>query len=708
MSASEPTSQLADFGRSLTGMALPLGIVMLVAMMVLPLPVFLLDIFFTLNIFIALLILMVALHTYRPVDFSSFPSLLLLATVFRLALNVASTRIVLSEGHNGTGAAGQVIEAFGAFVIAGNFVVGIFVFAILVIINLVVITKGAGRVSEVSARFTLDAMPGKQMAIDADLNAGVLTAEEATIRREDIGREADFHGAMDGASKFVKGDAVAGILILAINVIGGLAIGMLQHDLSVGEASELYILLSIGDGLVAQIPSLLLSIATAIIVTRVSSSQDMAEHIKGEVSMSRSWFPVAGVLALISSVPGMPTILFGSAALAAGAAAYFFRQQEKNGPPQGEEEPKEVVSDSDSDILKVADVTDLSAVTLLLSYPLLSMIDNDDGGPLARRIITVRKEVSQSLGFVLPSIRIRDDLGLEANEYRIKIGQTVVAEDKIYPDRKLALPSGTSLIKVKGIDVKEPSFGIDATWIPPEREAEAEAHEYVIIEPETVLATHLSQILYKHASELIGQDDVQELLDNLSKVMPQLVQSVVPKLMPLHTLTAVLRQILRERIPVSDMRRILEMISEMASKNMGITETAEALRPHLVGLLIQQTTPLNAPLPVVTLVSSFEHLLINSAKQSEGDQLLLDSKLAEQMVQSLVQINEEQTEAGKKPFLVVSPQIRRKLSAFLRQHVADFPVLSFTELPDGRKVDVVATVSGELEVKEEAELQPQR
>jgi flagellar biosynthesis protein FlhA len=689
-------------------MALPLGIVMLVAMMVLPLPVFLLDIFFTLNIFIALLILMVALHTYRPVDFSSFPSLLLLATVFRLALNVASTRIVLSEGHNGTGAAGQVIEAFGAFVIAGNFVVGIFVFAILVIINLVVITKGAGRVSEVSARFTLDAMPGKQMAIDADLNAGVLTAEEATIRREDIGREADFHGAMDGASKFVKGDAVAGILILAINVIGGLAIGMLQHDLSVGEASELYILLSIGDGLVAQIPSLLLSIATAIIVTRVSSSQDMAEHIKGEVSMSRSWFPVAGVLALISSVPGMPTILFGSAALAAGAAAYFFRQQEKNGPPQGVEEPKEVVSDSDTDILKVADVTDLSAVTLLLSYPLLSMIDNDDGGPLARRIITVRKEVSQSLGFVLPSIRIRDDLGLEANEYRIKIGQTVVAEDKIYPDRKLALPSGTSLIKVKGIDVKEPSFGIDATWIPPEREAEAEAHEYVIIEPETVLATHLSQILYKHASELIGQDDVQELLDNLSKVMPQLVQSVVPKLMPLHTLTAVLRQILRERIPVSDMRRILEMISEMASKNMGITETAEALRPHLVGLLIQQSTPLNAPLPVVTLVSSFEHLLISSAKQSDGDQLLLDSKLAEQMVQSLVRINEEQTEAGKKPFLVVSPQIRRKLSAFLRQHVADFPVLSFTELPDGRKVDVVATVSGELEVKAEEELQPQQ
>jgi flagellar biosynthesis protein FlhA len=604
---------------------------------------------------------------------------------------------VLSEGHTGTSAAGQVIEAFGAFVIAGNFVVGIFVFAILVIINLVVITKGAGRVSEVSARFTLDAMPGKQMAIDADLNAGVLTAEEATKRREDVAREAEFHGAMDGASKFVKGDAVAGILILAINVIGGLAIGILQHDLSLAEASQLYVLLSIGDGLVAQIPSLLLSIATAIIVTRVSSSQDMAEHIKSEVGMSRAWFPVAGVLGLIGLVPGMPTVLFGGMALAAGAAGYAFYKQETNGSVEKLEDKPKTAENSDPNSLTVTDVADLSPVTLLLSYPLLSLIDNDNGGPLARRITTVRKEVSQALGFVLPGVRVRDDLGMEANEYRIKVGQIVVAEDKIYPDRKLALPSGTSRIKLKGIEVKEPTFGIDATWILPELEFEAEVNEYIIIAPETVLATHLSQILYKHAADLIGQDDVQELLDNLSKVVPQLVQSVVPKLMPLHNLTAVLRQILRERIPISDLRRILELLSEMASKNMGVSETAEALRPHLVGLLIQQTTPLNAPLPVIILDSNFEHLLINSAKQSEGDQLLLDSSLAERMVQSLVRINEEQTEAGKKPFLVVSPKVRSKLSAFLRQHLADFPVLSFTELPDGRKVEVIATVSGEAE-----------
>ncbi|WP_095533028.1 flagellar biosynthesis protein FlhA [Planktotalea arctica] len=700
MSMSEPMSRGTGISGVVTGMALPFGILMLVAMMVLPLPAFLLDVFFTLNILMSLLVLMVALHTFRPLDFSSFPSLLLVATILRLALNVASTRIVLSSGHTGTEAAGKVIEAFGAFVIAGNFVVGIFVFIILVIINLVVITKGAGRVSEVSARFTLDAMPGKQMAIDSDLNAGVLTAEEATLRREDVAREADFHGAMDGASKFVKGDAVAGILILAINLIGGLAIGTLQHDLSIGEAAELYVLLSIGDGLVAQIPSLLLSIATAIIVTRVSSRQDMAQHIKGEISMSRAWFPVAGVLGLLGLVPGMPTALFVGMAAAAGGAGYVFRQAElreesgiqNDAPP--EEEP------SDPDTLKVTDVADLSAITLLLSYPLLTMVDAEDGGPLARRVTSVRKEVSQALGFVLPGVRLRDDLALPANDYRIKIGQTVVAENKIYPEHKLAIPSGTSRIKMVGIDVKDPSFGIDATWITPEREIEAEANDYVIIEPETVLATHLSQILYKHASELIGQDDVQELLDNLTGVAPQLVQSVVPKLLPLHSLTAVLRTILRERIPISDMRLILELLSEMASRNLSVAETAEALRPHLVALLIQQTAPLNDALPVVTLESSFEHLLINSAKQSEGEQLLLDGSLAERLVHSLVNINEEQSEAGKKPFLVVSPQIRRKLSTFLRQHVADFPVLSFTELPDGRKVEVVATVSGEAPISD--------
>ncbi|MDB3927829.1 flagellar biosynthesis protein FlhA [Paracoccaceae bacterium] len=696
--------QLRTLQSALGGMVLPLGILMLVAMMVLPLPIMLLDIFFTFNILISLLILMIALHTYRPLDFSSFPSLLLVATVLRLALNVASTRIVLSEGHNGTGAAGKVIEAFGAFVIGGNFVVGIFVFIILVIINLVVITKGAGRVSEVSARFTLDAMPGKQMAIDADLNAGILTPEEATAKRDDVGREADFHGAMDGASKFVKGDAIAGVLILAINVIGGLAIGLTQHDLPLDIAAENYVILSVGDGLVAQIPSLLLSIATAIIVTRVSSSQDMAQHIASEVSLSRAWFPVAGVLALIGMVPGMPNLLFllvAFIALGIGFACLISEREELTeaaggAVAGGDPALGQMIDDDEKDpnSLDVTDVADLAAISVLLSYPLLNLVDDDSGGPLVRRITAIRKEVSQGLGFVVPSVRVRDDLALGPNLYRIKIGQTVVAEDIIYPDRKLAIPSDSSNVKIDGLDVKEPSFGIDATWIYQDRQAEAEAQGYVVIEPEAVLATHLSQVLYKHAGELIGQDEVQELLDNLAKTAPSLVQSVVPKLMPLHNITAIVRNLLKERIPISDMRRILEVLSEMAGRNLGVAELSEALRPYLVELLIQQSVPLSQPIPVITIDSDFEHLLINTARQSDSEQLMLDGALAQRLVKSLTTTNEEQIAKGQKPHLVVAPVIRRKLSMFLRQYLPELVVLSFAELPEARKVEVVATISG--------------
>jgi flagellar biosynthesis protein FlhA len=696
--------QLRTLQSALGGMVLPLGILMLVAMMVLPLPIMLLDIFFTFNILISLLILMIALHTYRPLDFSSFPSLLLVATVLRLALNVASTRIVLSEGHNGTGAAGKVIEAFGAFVIGGNFVVGIFVFIILVIINLVVITKGAGRVSEVSARFTLDAMPGKQMAIDADLNAGILTPEEATAKRDDVGREADFHGAMDGASKFVKGDAIAGVLILAINVIGGLAIGLTQHDLPLDIAAENYVILSVGDGLVAQIPSLLLSIATAIIVTRVSSSQDMAQHIASEVSLSRAWFPVAGVLALIGMVPGMPNLLFllvAFIALGIGVACLISEREELTeaaggAVAGGDPALGQMIDDDEKDpnSLDVTDVADLAAISVLLSYPLLNLVDDDSGSPLVRRITAIRKEVSQGLGFVVPSVRVRDDLALGPNLYRIKIGQTVVAEDIIYPDRKLAIPSDGSNVKIDGLDVKEPSFGIDATWIYQDRQAEAEAQGYVVIEPEAVLATHLSQVLYKHAGELIGQDEVQELLDNLAKTAPSLVQSVVPKLMPLHNITAIVRNLLKERIPISDMRRILEVLSEMAGRNLGVAELSEALRPYLVELLIQQSVPLSQPIPVITIDSDFEHLLINTARQSDSEQLMLDGALAQRLVKSLTTTNEEQIAKGQKPHLVVAPVIRRKLSMFLRQYLPELVVLSFAELPEARKVEVVATISG--------------
>ena len=676
---------------------LPLGVLAIIAMMILPLPPVLLDLFFVSNILVSLLVLMVAMHTNRPLDFSSFPSLLLIATILRLALNVASTRVVLSQGHTGSDAAGKVIEAFGNFVIAGNYAVGIFVFVILVIINLVVITKGAGRVSEVTARFTLDAMPGKQMAIDADINAGILTPEEATLRREELVTEADFYGSMDGASKFVKGDAIAGILILVINIVGGLIIGISQYGLSVGVAAETYTLLSIGDGLVAQIPSLLLAIATAIIVTRVSASGDMAEHIGKQVSLSKAWLPVSGVLLLIGFVPGMPNLLFLGAALVAALFGYFTKQRETSDKADSEAGANASEEDEPEDqhSISLKDVTDYSPVSIQLGYGLVEMVADDVAGPLITRVTGIRRQISKALGFVVPAVRIRDDLTLEANQYRIRIGQTIVGEDKIFPDRKLAIPGDDSNVKIAGVEVKDPSFGLDAFWILAANVPDAEDKGYVIINPESVMATHLSQLVYKHAGELIGQDDVQELLDNLAENSPNLVQSVVPKLVPLHTLTGILRELLNERVPISDLKRILEVLPGLLAKNLSIVETAEALRPALAGLLIQQVAPLNETLPIITFDSELEHMLITMSRQSGEEGLVLDSSLAKKLLQSISDTTQKFSADGKQAVLVVSPEIRRQLSHITRQHIDDLLVLAFTELPEHRKINIVATISNE-------------
>ena len=673
------------------GSVLPIGILVLIAMMVLPLPVFLLDGFFVLNILLSLLILMVTLHTYRPLDFSSFPNLLLIATVLRLALNVASTRIVLSEGHTGPDAAGQVIKAFGEFVVGNNYAVGIFVFIILTIINLVVITKGAGRVSEVAARFTLDAMPGKQMAIDADLNAGILSPEEATARRAEIAEEADFYGSMDGASKFVKGDAIAGILILAINIIGGLIIGIAQHSMAVGDAAQTYILLSIGDGLVAQIPSLLLSIATAIIVTRVSSKNDMARHISQQVHLSRAWIPTAAVVGILGLVPGMPNGLFLLFALFAAGAAYFAMLAEgQNIAPDGEE--TQDATPISGDIVTLEDVTDYSPVSLQLGYGLISLVDDDQAGPLVSRITSIRREVSKALGFVVPSVRIRDDLSLPPNQYRIRIGHTIVGEDTVYPDRKLALPGEGSTVDLDGIKVRDPSFGVEAIWIRPTQQTQAEANDYVVIEPISVIATHMSQLLTKHAADLIGQDDVQAMLDNLGKRNPQLVQSIVPKLVPLHTLTEVLRLLLVERIPISDLRKILEGLSGIATRVKSPVEMSEALRPSLVPLLIQQLAALGQTMPVMTLSPEFEQLLLRTLRQGGDEGLVLDGGLAKTLLQSLNEISERLVNENKPSILVVAPAIRRHLADFVRTHVPQVVILGFMELPENRTVEVVATI----------------
>ena len=684
----------------LKALGLPVAILMLMMMMVVPVPAVLLDIFFTTNILLSLLILMVSLHTFRPLDFSSFPTVLLFATILRLGLNVASTRIVLSAGHTGPDAAGKVIEAFGEFVIAGNYVVGIFVFAILIIINLVVITKGAGRVSEVSARFTLDAMPGKQMAIDADLNAGLLTSEEAKQRREDIAKEADFYGSMDGASKFVKGDAIAGILILLINIIGGLIIGIAQHDLPVSTAAENYIILSVGDGLVAQIPSLLLAIATAIIVTRVSTSQDLSKQIGSQIGIKQAWLPSAGVLFLLGIIPGMPNFLF---LIASGLTLFIWwtiKKQSENSTVYDEmqgtsNDESDVDQEKDENSISLSEIADNSAISMQLGYGLIQLVDDENDGPLIARITGVRKQISKELGFIIPQVRIRDDLSLEANHYRIRIGQEIVAEDKIFPQLLLAIPGDSAQTKIDGTDVKDPSFNMDATWIEPHQQARAENLGYMVVEPEAVIATHLNQVLSKQSSELLGQDDVQALLDNLSETSPQLVSSSVPKIIPLNILTSILKSLLAERMPISDLKRILEVLTTQNVKNASPIELAESVRPAISGLLIQQIAPLNSPLPIITFSAELEQMIVNIAKQTGANGLILEASLIQKIVSAINEVMEKMQSQNRNAIMITAPVIRRDLSHMLRQHIPSLNVLSFTELPDSKKIEVVANIGSE-------------
>jgi len=678
---------------------LPFGIIALVAMLVLPLPVILLDTFFVLNITLSLLILMVAMHTQRPLDFSSFPNLLLIATVLRLGLNVASTRIVLKDGHTGPNAAGQVIEAFGEFIVSGNYAVGLFVFSILVIINLVVITKGAGRVSEVSARFTLDALPGKQMAIDADLNAGILTHEEAKERRAEIAQEADFYGSMDGASKFVKGDAIAGILILLINVIGGLIIGIAQHGLSVTDAAESYVLLAIGDGLVAQIPSLLLSIATAIIVTRVSSAENMSEHISSQLSLSAAWIPTSFVILVLGLIPGMPTQLFLVFACVAAALAFITNKRENAGDAPAEEDVDvEEREDNDFDI---SSVKDDAKISLNVGFGLVPMVSQTDAKGLVANVTKLRKETSKRLGYVIPGIRIRDDIELQPTQYQIKIGEKIVADDEVYYDKILAIPSDDTQFDMQGIQVKEPAFGVESIWIEPELELDAQAKGYVTIDPSSVIITHLGQVLNLHASELLGQDEVQELLDELSKTHPNLVESVVPKVIAPHQLTSILQNFLSEAIPIADLNVILSEIVSLNTQKMSNSDISEAVRPKIIPLLIQKLTKFKEKLPLITLAPDLEQLILTSVRQNpDENMLLLDGDLAKTILTNLNEASETLTNQNKAVFLIVAPQIRRHVAKFVRSQLPIVNVLSFTELPDNRSVEVAFTVGNSSESPE--------
>ncbi len=675
------------------GLGAPILLIMMLAMVVLPLPPVGLDLLFTFNISLSLIILLVVVYSRRPLDFSIFPSVLLVGTLLRLALNIASTRVVLLHGHAGPGAAGHVIEAFGEFVVGGNYAVGLVVFIILVIINFVVVTKGATRVSEVTARFTLDAMPGKQMAIDADLNAGIITHEEARERRAEISREAEFYGSMDGASKFVRGDAIAGILILFINILGGLTVGVLQHHLPLQEALHTYTLLTIGDGLVAQIPALLLSTAAAIIVTRVSSAQDMGEQVLAQLFGSpRALAVTAAVIGLLGLIPGMPNFAFLTLAAVIGAAAYWLywrgaaaaAEAAAAAAPQAEPaEPRDLSWD---------DVQPVDLIGLEVGYRLIPLVDKNQGGQLMSRIKGVRKKLSQELGFLVQPVHIRDDLELAPNAYRISLLGVPVGESVVYPERELAINPGQVFGTLQGIPAKDPAFGLEAVWIEPGQRDEAQAMGYTVVDAGTVIATHLSQVIQDHAHELLGHEEVQQLLDLLARTQPKLVEDLVPKTLPLGVVLKVLQNLLAERIPIRDMRTIAETLAAHAPQSQDPGVLTTAVRTALGRLIVQHINGMSGELPVITLDPALEQILHQSLQASGEGGGGMEPGLAERLHGSLAQAAQRQEVNGQPAVLLVPPQLRPWLARWLRHTIPGLNVLAYNEVPDNRRIRVLATV----------------
>ncbi len=682
----------------LSGIGTPLLLIMVLAMMILPLPALMLDILFTFNITLALIVLMATVYILRPLEFSAFPTVLLVATLLRLALNVASTRVVLIHGHTGASAAGSVIESFGSVVVGGNYAVGLVVFAILVIINFVVVTKGAGRISEVSARFTLDAMPGKQMAIDADLNAGLLSQEEARHRRAEIAKEADFYGAMDGASKFVRGDAVAGILILFINILGGIAVGMGQHGLDFSTATEYYALLTIGDGLVAQIPSLLLSTGAAIMVTRQNDSRDMGQQMVNELFMNAKvlWI-AAGVLGIMGIIPGMPHFAFLLLAMAAGSVAYWVTKKNQikmmeEAQREAEQQKVQVAETSEVKELSWEDVPVIDPIGLEVGYRLIPLVDVAQDGKLMGRIKGVRKKLSHELGFLVPAVHIRDNLDLAPNAYRITLMGVAVGDAEVYPDKELAINPGRVFGNLEGIQTQDPAFGLEAVWIDASQREAAQSMGYTVVDSSTVVATHLSQLVQTHASELLGHEEVEQLLKNLSRVAPKLVENLVPGLLPLGTVVKVLQNLLQEQVPVRDMRTIAETLAEAAGRSQDPAILTATVRIALSRLIVQNINGLDSELPVITLDPALEQLLQKSLQAGNEATVNIEPGLAEKLQQSLKQSAENQEAMGKPAILLTSPGLRSSLAHFARFSTQGMHVLSYQEIPDNKQVRVVATV----------------
>ena len=681
----------------------PTLVLLILALLVVPLPAFLLDILFTFNIMLGLLMVMITLNTRMPLEFSSFPSVLLIATLLRLGLNVASTRVVLVEGHTGTDAAGDVIESFGEFVIAGNYVVGFIIFLILMIINFIVVTKGAGRVSEVIARFTLDAMPGKQMAIDADLNAGIIDQEAAKKRRAELTQESDFYGSMDGASKFVRGDAIAGILILIINIVGGLIVGTTQHELSLTEAGRIYVLLTIGDGLVAQIPSLLLSLATAILVTRVTTEESMAEQASRQVADPNGVFIASGIVTLLGLIPGMPHFVFlplGAAGIGLGFHLRRVAEEElaATATAQAVAEVEPAARD-----LAWDDIDQVEVIALDIGYGLVPLANTQSGGQLLTRIRGIRKKLSAELGFLIQPIRIRDNLDLKPEVYQISLHGVVRGTGNVRVGKLLAINGSDLPAPIDGEPTKEPAFGLDAIWIDSSRAELARGLGYTVVDAPTAIATHINAVIRDNASELLGQDETQQLLDKVAIRYPKLVSNLVPDLLPLSTVTQVLQNLLTEGVPVKDMRNIIDALTAHAKENQDPSHLTTLVRPKLGRLIVQPLVDDTGSLTVITLAPDLEKLLESSRGASDGEHITLDPTLANSMIESLKNEAEKIQDTGQVATLVVSPTLRSWMSRFVRVRVPDLSVLSYTEIPDDQRINVLSSIGGEAAIENETE-----
>ncbi|MBL1457180.1 MAG: flagellar biosynthesis protein FlhA [Methylophaga sp.] len=689
----ENTSLTSRLGGVLNGnVATPMFLVALLAMVVIPLPAFMLDMLFSFNIALSLTIVLASVYVRKPLQFAAFPTILLLATLLRLALNVASTRIVLLEGHTGTAAAGQVIEAFGEFVIGGNYAVGLVVFAILVIINFVVVTKGATRIAEVSARFTLDSMPGKQMAIDADLNAGLIDQDEARRRREEIMQESDFYGSMDGASKFVRGDAIAGILILFINIIGGFVIGVLQHSLSFSEAAHNYTLLTIGDGLVAQIPSLLLAAAAGLLVTRSTADQDIGEQIFSQLLKEPKTLAItSGIIGGMGLIPGMPNVPFLLLAGAGAGSAWLIAQRQKTATLAAAPAPQQEANREQRE-LSWDDLSPVDPIGLEVGYRLIPLVDKNQGGQLMNRIKGIRKKISQEMGFLIPPVHIRDNLDLSPTAYQVTLFGVTFGESEVYPDRMLAINPGQVFAQLEGIRTKDPAFGLDAIWIEPSQREHAQAQGYTVVDVDTVVATHLSKILQNHAHDLLGREEVQHLLDNLAKTAPKLVEGLVPDTVPLGTVQKVLQNLLQENIPIRDIRTISEAIAEQAARNPDPEAITAATRMALAHSIVQHINGTQPDLPIITLDPELEQILLKTLQASGEGGASLEPGLAENMHKNLQEAAQRQEMSGESAILVVQAGLRGWISRFIRHAIPGLHVLSYNEIPDDKQIRIVANV----------------